>query len=339
MAELADYFSVKDQLDLHLILYDSKRELFYKIPNKLQVHLPDFEFIDRNRLINSLKTALYLRRTVKKLKPDSVLSFGEYWNSFVLISLIGLEYPIFISDRCSPAKRFGFIHSVLRKILYPRASGIIAQTSVAMNYYSRLFRHKNVRVIGNPIKFISPPANNERENIVLMVGRFVSGKNQDRLIEIFLDLNLPDWKLMLVGYDHLKQNNSEKLRALIKDRDAENKVILTGKVSDIELYYRKSKIFAFTSTSEGFPNVIGEAMSAGLPVVAFDCVAGPSEMVISNNNGYLIPLNDYVQFSEKLKALMLNENLRNRMGSSAILSISNLSVKIIGEKYLEFILS
>lgn len=339
MAELAGYFSIKEELELHIILYDNKRELFYSIPGNLTVHIPDFEFKDNWRFLYSLLTAFFLRKTIRKLKPDSILSFGEYWNSFVLISLIGLRYPVFISDRCSPAKNFGLLHSALRKILYPGASGIIAQTQIAGDLYSMLFKHRNIMVIGNPVRSISPFPDNRRENIVLMVGRFVNTKNQDRLINLFLDLNIPGWQLFLVGYDHLKQKNSGKLQAIIDDRNAGDRVILTGKVSDVDSYYQRSKIFAFTSTSEGFPNVIGEAMSAGLPVVAFDCVAGPSEMIRDGENGYLIPLNDYNGFREKLKTLMINEDLRRSMGSNAGSAIKDFSVNEIGEKYLKFILS
>jgi hypothetical protein len=71
---------------------------------------------------------IFLRKKVKLIKPDSILSFGEYWNSFVLIALIGLPYPVFISDRCSPDKEFTRIHTILRKWFYPKAKGIIAQT-------------------------------------------------------------------------------------------------------------------------------------------------------------------------------------------------------------------
>ncbi len=339
MAELAGYFSLKEELELHIILYDNKREIFYPIPDNLTIHLPDFEFNDNRRFLNTLKTALFLRTKIRKLKPDSILSFGEYWNSFVLLSLAGLSYPVFISDRCSPVKKFGYLHSALRKILYPTARGIIAQTQIAGDIYYRLYRHKNIAVIGNPIKNILPSQDKARENIVLMVGRFVDTKNQDKLIDLFLDLDIPAWRLMLVGYDHLKQTNSKKLQAIIEERGAQNRIIITGKVSDVESCYRRSKIFAFTSTSEGFPNVIGEALSAGLPVIAFDCVAGPSEMIEDNKNGYLIPVNDYRQFSEKLKALMIDEELRRRLGSNAKSAIENFSVKAIGEKYLKFIFS
>lgn len=337
MAELAGYFSLKEELELHIILYDNKREIFYPIPDNLTLHLPDFEFNDNRRFLYTLKTALFLRAKVRKLKPDSILSFGEYWNSFVLLSLVGLGYPVFISDRCSPLKKFGYLHSTLRKILYPTASGIIAQTQIAGDIYYRLYRHKNIAVIGNPIKNILSSQDKARENIVLMVGRFVDTKNQDKLIDLFIDLDIPAWQLILVGYDHLKQTNSRKLQAIIEERGAQGRIIITGKVSDVDSFYRRSKIFAFTSTSEGFPNVIGEALSAGLPVIAFDCVAGPSEMIEDNTNGYLIPVNDYIQFSEKLKDLMTDEELRRRLGSNAKSALENFSVKAIGEKYLKFI--
>jgi glycosyltransferase involved in cell wall biosynthesis len=131
----------------------------------------------------------------------------------------------------------------------------------------------------------------------------------------------------------------ERLQKLVTDLDATDKVVLAGKQFNVEQYYLKSKIFAFTSSSEGFPNVIGEAMSAGLPVVAFDCVAGPSELIRDNVNGFLIPLFDYQLFSEKLEELMDNEQLREKFGAAAGISIKQFSVESIGEKFYSFLLN
>ena len=61
MAELAGYFSIKEELELHIILYDNKRELFYSIPGNLTVHIPDFEFKDNWRFLYSLLTAFFAK--------------------------------------------------------------------------------------------------------------------------------------------------------------------------------------------------------------------------------------------------------------------------------------
>jgi glycosyltransferase involved in cell wall biosynthesis len=155
---------------------------------------------------------------------------------------------------------------------------------------------------------------------------------------MFLNIGNPEWKLVLVGYDHLKQNNFERLKGMILKNNAGDRVLLAGKQADVDSYYTSSRIFAFTSGSEGFPNVIGEAMSAGLPVIAFDCVAGPSDMITDNHNGFLIPLYDYSQFQEKLEMLMQHEELRNSFGENAKKDIIRFSVSSIGEKYYNFIL-
>ena len=339
MSELAVYFSTKTNVKTHLVLYGINGEMFFTIPNNIKIHKPTFIFNNRWRLYYTLRTLIYLRKTIKEINPDSVLSFGELWNSFVLISLFGLKVPIYISDRCSPERKFNVIHSILRMLLYNRAKGIIAQTRKAKDIYYNRFNHKNIVVIGNPIRSIENVIPTKRENIVLMVGRLIKSKNQDRLIEMFLNIRIPDWKLVLVGYDHLQQENFKRLEAMIVRNNAEDKIFLEGKQKSVEKYYFKSKIFAFTSSSEGFPNVIGEAMSAGLPVISFDCVAGPSEMIKDNQNGFLIPLFDYALFQEKLEILMLNEKLRNSFGESSREDIKKFSIKNIGEQYLEFLLA
>jgi len=339
MSELAGYFCQKSDMEVHMVLYGKSVNIFYPVPSNLLIHKPKTVFNNNLRFFHSIGRLLFLRHRVKEIHPDSVLSFGEYWNSFVLIALMGLRFPVFVSDRCQPDKSLGKVHDWLRKTLYPKALGVVAQTEKAKMIYHSQFSHDNIEVIGNPIRDINLRNNIERENIVLMVGRLIKTKNQDKLIELFIRISKPGWRLVIVGYDHLKQNNSEKLRKIIADSNAEKSVILEGKQADVEAFYLKSRIFAFTSSSEGFPNVIGEAMSAGLPVISFDCIAGPSEMINDDRNGYLIPLFDYKQFQEKLEVLMERSDLRDSFGEKAKEDIKAFSIYSIGEKYLQFILS
>ena len=338
MGELANLFSNKSNVEVHLILYGIKRDIFYPIPASVIVHRPFFIFDDSWRMISTFRTLFFLRRKVKNIRPDAVLSFGEYWNSFVLLALYGLKFPLFVSDRSQPDKSLGMMHEKLRQWLYPKATGVIAQTAVAKNVYLTKYRHQNIRVIGNPIRNILDKDQISKENCVLMIGRLIESKHQDKLIEMFAKINKPDWKLVLVGYDHLKQKNTAKLQQLARELGLENRVFFEGKQPDVESYYLKSKIFAYTSSSEGFPNVIGEAMSAGLPVVAFDCVAGPSEMIVEGENGFLIPLFDEALFISKLELLMEEVALRDRLGANARKSIARFSIENIGEQFFQFIM-
>jgi glycosyltransferase involved in cell wall biosynthesis len=339
MSELANHFVRKADCEVYLILYGLKRDIFYSIADEIIVHKPDFEFDSSKRLWNTIKTLWFLRKKLNKLEVDAALSFGEYWNNLVLLSTLGTSIPVFVSDRSQPNKSLGKVQDFLRNWLYPKAKGVIAQTEKAKMIYEKLYVHNNISVIGNPIRpILSAEYSDEgRENIVLMVGRLIASKHQDRLIQIFLNINNPDWRLVIVGYDHLKQNHSERLQKMIDDNNATERITLAGKQTDVENFYLKSKIFAFTSSSEGFPNVIGEAFSAGLPAVSYDCDAGPSDLIEHGRNGYLVPVFDDQSFEVHLKILMESEELRRNFAQKALDGIKQFSSKKIGDDFYQFI--
>jgi len=164
-------------------------------------------------------------------------------------------------------------------------------------------------------------------------GRLIHSKHHDDLIQIFAQINALKWKLVIVGDDALKQRNREKLEQLIVDLRMEGRIFLAGKRLDVEYFYNKAKIFAFTSSSEGFPNVIGEAMSAGLPVIAYDCVAGPSDLIEDNKTGFLVELHNQKAFKSALTKLMRNEDLCNQFGEQGKMKIRKFSVQNIGREY------
>lgn len=339
MSELAHYYSNKIDLEVHLVMYGKQPQIFYAIPGSVIIYKPQSSFKNSARLYSTLKRLFFLRKTIKKIGPNTILSFGEYWNSFVLLALLWLPYPVYVSDRCQPDKKLGKPHDFIRRWLYPKAAGIIVQTEKARNIYKKAISHPNIHVIGNPLRNIIFNQSVEKENMVLSVGRLIQSKHHDLLIKIFVNLNCQGWKLVIAGDDALKQQNKTKLTKLISELSAEDKVILAGNQGMIDVLYQKAKVFAFTSSSEGFPNVIGEALSGGLPVVSYDCVAGPSEMITHGENGFLVPMFDDALFQEKLKLLIDNEALREQMAQKARKSIKKFSIETIGEQYLDFILT
>lgn len=339
MAILASYFAGKPYMEVHIVLYGINRDIFYSLPFNVKVHKPDFRFVNTAgmRIISSIRTLLYLRRTITSLKPDSVLSLGEYWNSFVLLALLRCKVRVFVSDRCQPDKYLGFVHERLRKWLYPRTAGIVVQTAVAETHYRQHIRHINIRVIGNPIREIENLKKINKDNIVLTVGRLIKTKHHDQLISMFMRISKPGWKLVIVGDEVKKHSNLQQIRRRIQELKAEDSVILAGQRLNVEDYYNQSRIFAFTSSSEGLPNVVGEAQSAGLPVVAFDCVSGPAELIRDGENGFLVPLFDYESFQRRLEQLMDDAALRDQLGAAARQSVQQFSIEKTGAAFEAFI--
>jgi GalNAc-alpha-(1->4)-GalNAc-alpha-(1->3)-diNAcBac-PP-undecaprenol alpha-1,4-N-acetyl-D-galactosaminyltransferase len=338
MSELLNYFAASNKYNVHLVLYGIKRDVFYEISNDIVIHRPSFEFDNSKRLLSTIKTNFFLRRTIQKINPIAALSFGERWNNMVLLALLGTKVPLYVSDRSQPDKSLGRLHDTMRKFLYPKAKGIVAQTEKALAIYKKMYAHHNFKVIGNPIRPI-PTQEIPRENYILMVGRYIKSKQQDVLIEIFSKLNAPAWKLVLVGYDHLKQSNQKEWEALAQRLNVADRVVFAGKQSEVEKFYLSSKIFAFSSASEGFPNVVGEAMSAALPVVSFDCIAGPSDLVSDGESGFLIPMSNQQMFVEKLQNLIDDSSLREAMGKKSKELIQKFELNYICSEFESFMVS
>lgn len=337
MSEIAIDFSKRKNVELHLLMFGREREIFYPIPLNIIIHKPSFEYTPKHRTRFTLRTILYIRKELKRMHPDCVLSFGNYWNSLVLLSTLFTGVKVFVSDRSKPDKDMGLLQNWLRVMLYPTAAGVIAQTEKAKEVYQKMYRNDNMVVIGNPIREVLINTDIRREKMILSVGRLINTKHYDRLIKVFSEIDAPDWKLCIVGGDALKLHNSEKYEALVKELNLMDRVILAGSQKNVDEYFNRASIFVFPSSSEGFPNVIGEAMAAGLPVVSYDCVAGPSEMIEDGKNGYLVPVFDDDSMKDKIIYLIEHEDMRNKMGEYAKKSIVRYDNDRVCDMFFDFI--
>lgn len=337
LSKLINFFSQQEDTNVHVILYAKKREINFEIDPKTIIHTPEFS-ANCNEKFYALKSLRYIRKTVKCNKIDTIVSFEEKWNRFALLAVAGLKLRRIISNRNNPYRDYGFIDRKLAQWLYPKVDVLIAQTNIAKEVYEKKYKLKRCVVIGNPIDKLNVDFSKiVRENIIVCVSRLMKSKNHDRLINNFSETQNENWKLVLVGGDHGNDNISQKLKEQIKSLNLEDKVVLVGASKEVNEYLLKSKIFAFTSEREGFPNVVGEAMAAQLPVVSYDCVAGPRDMIDDGINGYLVPVYDDKLFVEKLNHLMTNEEERKIMGEKASEKIGLFDSEKICNKFYNII--
>ncbi|NCU32679.1 MAG: glycosyltransferase, partial [Candidatus Moranbacteria bacterium] len=138
----------------------------------------------------------------------------------------------------------------------------------------------------------------EDEKIVGTVGRLVSGKNLDQLIVDFLE-HCSKGQLIIVGDGPEK----ETLRNLIASYQGDDRVLLTGHLDNIPKVLNAFDLFVLPSASEGLSNVLLEALSAGLPIIAYD-VGGNSELINPDLGGILVPQYDRKLFIDNVSKLL-----------------------------------
>ena len=149
---------------------------------------------------------------------------------------------------------------------------------------------------------------------VIFVGRYKEQKGVLDLLDIWKLVypKHPDWHLDLYGSGYLRDK-------LLKEADRLHMNIHVNEpTTDVFGKYLSSSIFVLTSIFEPFGLVMPEAMSCGVPVVAFDCPSGPAEIIDNEKTGYLVLNRDKNVFAERLDQLMNSRELRERLGKAAM---------------------
>lgn len=321
-----------------IVLYNDKP--FYTLDRRIEIISCQEKYNFNN---SKSKSILFHFKFIKKIfsfikqdKIDLCISFMTTTNIYATIASRLAKVPIIISERTNPHYGLNKPWQILRKRIYPLSNLLLVQTENVKAYYLSFMNSEKVKVIKNPLSpnlIKNRKQDNNKENIVLSVGRLSPEKNHDLLIKAFSKINPEDWKLILVG-DGVCRPDYHKLITNLK---MNNSIKIIGNIKDVDTYYNKAKIFVFTSRFEGFPNALIEAMAFGLPCISTDCQSGPSELLTHGENGFLIPVEDEQALQVHLKKLIADEKLRNLFGMQALKTAKEYEIDPISNKWSNFI--
>lgn len=190
-----------------------------------------------------------------------------------------------------------------------------------------------ISVIPNPSRFRPESISFSPHNRIIAVGRLENEKCFTSMIKAYslVSKRFPEWKLDIYG----EGSNRPLLMSMIEEYGLSGIVRLRGFTADIEKELLSSSLLAMTSRFESFGMVLVEAMSCGLPVVAYDCPVGPGTIITDGNDGFLVPFGDEKAMADRLGQLMCDQGLREKMGRNAFESSRRYSVDLVIAEWME----
>lgn len=300
------------------------REPFFSVNPDVLVKQPVWGVGKGLKLLRVFRQALHLVKSVRQLRPDLVLIFGEdIAASALVLSRVGYVSRNWVFFRGRPERSIRGMKGLLNRLICRYSSRIFIQTEEAARSLTRFYPKSKLTVWQNPIEIPNDVSSPEkRESVILNVGSIGRLKNQGCLVRVFSEISeeAKDWDLVFVG-DGPDRNS---LEASSKLSVAANQIHFAGEQADVFSRLNRASIFAFTSLSEGFPNALAEAMANGCACISYECPAGPAELIDHGVNGFLVEMGNEDEFSKLLLSLIKSEELRSQFSREARRSMERL---------------
>ena len=166
-----------------------------------------------------------------------------------------------------------------------------------------------------------------QSKMILSVGHLLENKGYHQAVEVAAKLlpEHPDWQWVICG----EGPERPRLEQMIRQAGIQEQMKLVGLVQDMDRMYRSAAMLVMTSEMEGLPMVLLEGKAYGLPLVAFDIMTGPSDIIDHGVNGYLVPPYDSDEMAERIRTLMDHDGLREEMSRKAIVGVEKFSEETI----------
>lgn len=336
--------------DIELVsLYNLKKNQEHEIKKNVKiVHLLDDEpnrreFIEAVKNLNILKTLKEGFKAIKILILKKIL-IKKYIKKSDSKVIISTRYDF--SAQLSKYKKVGCIaiaqehhhHNNNKKYIkllshkYKNIDYLLALTNnLKKNYEFFLKNNNKTKIMVMPNMIFLPNERVELNNKnVISVGRLHKGKCVNELVDIVNKTSIIN-KFYIIG-DGDEYHN---LQNQIKELELNKKVELVGykNKSEIKNYFKNSSLFLMASVSEGLPMVLLEAMSYGIPCIAYENDSGVSDIIDNNKNGFIINNRNEEEFCSKIEKLLSDTKLLKSFSNESIKKSKEFSKDIIVLKW------
>jgi GalNAc-alpha-(1->4)-GalNAc-alpha-(1->3)-diNAcBac-PP-undecaprenol alpha-1,4-N-acetyl-D-galactosaminyltransferase len=261
----------------------------------------------------------WLRKTLRGIEPDAVLSFLTQTNILTLLATRGLSVRTVVSERNDPRRQNHRQRVIfMRKMIYRWSDVVTANSLGAVDALGDFVPKKKLAFLPNPLSLDerAEPATFAAPTFIT-VTRLVEQKGLDVLLRAAACAfeSLPGWRLAIVGDGPLRA----ELQALADELGIAQRIDWLGQVSNPAVYLKGAKFFVLTSRFEGSPNALLEAMACGLPAVVSDASPGPLELIGGDDDaGLIVPVEGVEATGAAIVRLADDPALRERLGQAAM---------------------
>lgn len=292
---------------------------------------------------NKLSKLLAVRKCVKSGHYDTIVAYKDDAAMLAcLLKLTGCHISLIVSERV--VTQTETIRDRVKFFLYRFADFIVSnsysQTRFVDNYYPRL--SSKVRLITNftDTNHFSPMEKNpNRPLVILTAARIAEQKNIKRYLETIRLLKERQCNAKFIWLGRVEERQyADECCQLIKSLDIADIIEMRPPSPNIVEEYKACDVFCLPSIYEGFPNVICEAMSCGIPIVCSNICDNPL-IVEEGKSGYLFSPYDVDEMAHAIqKICAMNHFERCKMGKyNRKVALARFSEENFVKKYMELI--
>lgn len=325
----------KDELEIKVIVIDYP--LYRHVDDKNYTFFNDSASEDHSfrakSIITIFKHLFWFKKNIDNYEPNIVIASNIYaiFLSEITKYVYRFKYKavslvqnnlLQVIEYKSPVIFQRFIKNVFAYLLKKSNLIITVSKYLSIDLY-REFSLKNIPITVETLshnKIINKNKKTIKSNRILTIARLDGQKDHQTLIKAFklVSAKIPDSELVVVGDGPLRKD----IENLTKNLKLENNVKFLGWVQDARNLMSSSSLFVLSSKFEGFPLVLFEAMSHGLPIISSNCKYGPYEIILKNKYGCLFEVGNVNTLADTIVKILSNRSIHEHYSKMSKLRVS-----------------